>query len=193
MRLPHVLLRGSVITVLVSLTIACNAILGVEEVALDCQINSDFPLIASNTSTSLTHFMDQGLTGPDLSLVLNADADPDYLTVRLYDNMGQHGMLNAPGLYLLTADDAKRDTCGICVSIDVYFDNASGNVWQPFWARDQGELMLTKADSTGLAGTMHNLKFRRVSPADFNVDVNNGCMVTIEKIEFNMGYSTAAR
>jgi len=63
MRILHLLLRSGGITVLASLTIACNIVLGVYDVspfkpdASICHINSDFPVVASNAATSsLTTF-----------------------------------------------------------------------------------------------------------------------------------------
>jgi hypothetical protein len=179
MRLHHALLRGGVIIVLASLTIACNAILGVEDVSPICQVNSDITLVVPDAQASLSTFQEKsGLKVPELVLRLDANAK---LTIEPY---GQ-----TSGTYKLTADDAQYESCMICVFINASSDMATGSALQSFWALGQGELTLTRADNIGLAGMMRDLKFRQVTRTDADfTEVNNGCTVTIHEVQFDMLY-----
>ncbi len=192
MHLAHVLVRGGFVTVLASSTMACNTLLGVEDVfPLDCHINSDFKKIASDTTTtSLTRVPNGSLTAPELDFQLTSQQE---LVVGLYDNTGQHGTLTQPGTYPLLADDARDETCGICVALYVDFDTGASTNSVTYQAFGQGDLQLSTADSTRLAGSIHNLRLRHVTTTDTSTtEINDGCTVTIEDVEFDMLYSPAA-
>lgn len=192
MRCFHLAIRGAALAALVGFIVACNAIVGVEDVSLRaCGVNENFPLVTSNpTTTLLTHSMVNSQSVPSLFILLSNDAKPDALFLQLYNNMGQHGVVNAPGTYSLTASDAKFEACGICAEIDTDFDSTAKKFSQTFLALGQGTLRLTFADSTRLAGSMHDLEFRHVdTSSNSTVDVNDGCVVTVEDVEFDMTYS----
>ncbi|HET7502038.1 MAG TPA: hypothetical protein VFK02_13570 [Kofleriaceae bacterium] len=192
MRCNDLVIRGATLVALTGFTAACNTIVGVEEVSLrDCGVNGNFPLVASNPTTSvLTHSMVNGLNVPSLLILLSNDDKPDSLFLQLYDNMGAHGVVNAQGTYSLTASDAKLETCGICASINTDYDLNTDDFSQTFFAVGQGTLELTFADSTRLAGRLQDLEFRHVDlSGDTTVDIKDGCVVTVEDVEFDVMYS----
>jgi len=92
--------------------------------------------------------------------------------------------------YLLTMDDAQYASCSICVYISSDSSMATGLEEQSFWALGEGSLMLKVADSTRVAGSMQKIRLRQVTSSlhDFT-EVNNGCTVTIDDVEFDMAYS----
>jgi hypothetical protein len=189
------IIRCGMLAVLPSPLVACNALLGVENVsAVDCHARPDFPQISSSTSaTILSHFMDGTVTGPELDFSFDADGTGllDDLIIRLYDKSPPHGVLNAPGDYDLFPSDATLQSCGICITIHVDFRTPLEAGVDVYRAIGQGHLKLMKADTTGMAGSLNNLKLRMVD--DNDVDVNNGCSITIEDVEFDAAYSTPAQ
>jgi hypothetical protein len=206
MRLYCVLLRGGVLAALASLTVACNAVLGVNDVSLvtpdahpsadaapdtpSCKVDAHVQLVATGSSpSSLIHLT----TGePSLLIFINADPKPDGLFVQLYNNMGQHGVLNTPGTYQLTAADTTPATCGICAFIDVNIDRTAGTSEQTYFAKGMGDLTLTTASTTRLTGSMHNLELRHIDTTS-GTDASDGCVVKIDTVEFDLPYSAAAR
>ncbi len=189
-----ILLRGGVLAA-ISLAAACNSIIGVDDVSLVppdaaplCNVNSNFGLVVSNPSTTdLYRRTSDG--GPSLLFLLNTDTKPDVLDVSLYDNMGGHGILNKVGSYTLTAGDAKLETCGICVGVYVDFDRDTSMFSQSYLALAQGSLVLTTVDSTRMAGRLQGLKFRHVNNSGGSTkDINDGCFVTIDDVQFDMTY-----
>jgi hypothetical protein len=179
------------------LAISCNYVIGVEDVSLsdpdgvaECQINRVFERIVSDATTTLSIDLD-GST--HLQFLLNNDSQPDYLDVRLYNNMGGHGVLAMVSAdpFQLTEADAKHQTCGICANVSVNFDTGASIISQVFWARAQGDLIFTTVDSTQLIGSMHKLQFRRVTTTDPTMDVDDNCPITISDLEFSVMYLKA--
>ena len=170
---------------------ACNTVLGVESVALapDCDVDLIFGRVASDPATDGLFRHSGG--GPALVLALNRDARPDVLNIFLYKDMGGHGVLEAPGSYPLTNDDARLETCGICVGIDANFDFSTSRVSRLFLAFGQGSLTLTRTDSNGVAGWLEDLEFRSIHVTTEGVtqEINDDCSVTIQKVEFDLNYS----
>jgi hypothetical protein len=196
------MLRGG-LAALGTLTAACNAILGVNDVteeptagadagadAHPCDVASDFALIMAPPSpSSLSHHMADG--GASLAFLLNNDTKPDGLVMELYDNMGGHGVVNAVGSYTLTTADARLDTCAICVFIFTDFDSSTSTFSQVYFAAAQGTLKLTMFDAIGITGSLEGLKLRQVNLSGGMFDVVDGCSVTIEDAEFTATWSTA--
>lgn len=184
MRLNHLLFRGILIIAIASLAIACNNLLGMEDVSLGCYVDSDIKQIVSNSSTTLVRSMDSSFSSLEFKLNGNINS-PAQLNVELFNRFGQHGDLGMSGTFDLTAVDAGgHDGCGICVWIS--FDLPSISISQEFWALDQGKLRLDVVDSNRLAGALYGLKLREVIMVDEDVvDVQNGCSVTIHDIEFD--------
>lgn len=182
---------------LLVLATGCNSILGVEDVELNsqpdgggqCDVISHFASISSALAgTNLIH----GSRGnPSLLFVLNSDPKPDSFSLQLYDNLGNHGVLNAPGTYSINAADSKLETCGLCVLINTDFDSSKSEFSQTYLAEAQGSLTLTKADATGLAGSMTGLKLRHVDISGASTtDENDGCEVTVDRVSFDVMYET---
>src|SRR5207249_3443908 len=114
MRLPSVFLYGGLFAVLAFLTIACNTILGVEDVVLDCHVNSYFPLVTSSTvKTSLDHVSLGEEKILRLTFSLNVDANPDNLVIDMYESF-----LNGTGVYQIK----ETDDCRICGRIEADVD-----------------------------------------------------------------------
>lgn len=154
-----------------------------------CGVNPDFGLVTSNPATTiLSHRMNDG--GPNMLFLLNTDARPDALSLDLYNNMGGHGVLNAPGSYALGAADARLETCGLCIAIYTDFDSSTKMFSGAYLALGQGTLTLTKADATGLAGRLQGLKLRHVDlSSNTTKETGDGCSVTVEDVRFDMPYS----
>lgn len=189
--LDHVRFRASVLVAVAALTSACNAVLGVEDVALDCHVHPDFPLInSSNASAELLHFTDGSYTGPELHLKFDTPGDVE-MVISLYDNRPPHGVLNAPGTYQLVIADASTHACGICVATYSDFPAAAGTESWTYQAFGQGTMTLTMADSIRLSGSLHDLKFRHVMDSDNadDVELNDGCSISVEDVEFDVPYS----
>lgn len=207
MRILARTIRAGGLAALALLTMACNSIIGVEDVSAlspdagpipasgSCDVASDFSRVVSSPSTSLLSHTNSG--SPGLLLLLNTDPKPDSLFMALFDGKGGHAALSAPGTYSLTASDARIETCGICLEVDTDFDSSASSFSQTFWADPQGSLTISRADSTGLAGRIQGLRFRHVNIASgASTDIDDGCSVTIEDVEFDLSYSssvTAAR
>jgi hypothetical protein len=206
MRVIPIIARGG-LAALASLTVACNSLVGLPDVSPQtvdagprpdapvdtpmCDVASSFSLISSNPSTSILTRTSTG--APNMLFLLNADAKPDALQVLLYSNLAGHGNLTTPGTYSLTAGDAKLETCGICAAVQTNFDNnATPKYSQTYFALTQGSLTINSATTTTrLVGRMQSLKFRRVNlSSSGTVDVNDGCLVTIGDVEFDMMYQT---
>jgi hypothetical protein len=184
-----------------TLVAGCNAVVGVEEVSLSppdagaamgsasCGVAAEFGLVVSNPATSrLDHRMADG--GPSLLFLLNTDTRPDALGVLLYDNMGGHDKLIAPGTYSLTAADSRVETCGICLGIFVDFDRATTTFAQTYQARGQGTLTVTKADAQQLAGRIQGLTFRHVDTTGSTTrEIDDGCTVRVADVQFDLSYA----
>jgi len=189
--LNRVLFHGSVLVAVTVPTSACNAVLGVEDVALDCHVNSDFPLITSDTAPArLVHFTDGNYTGPELHLRLETAGDVE-MVIALYDNFPPHGVVNAPGTYQLARADATTTDCGICVAIYSDFATPAGMESWAYPAFGQGSMTLTVANNSRLAGSLHDLKLRHVIASDTadDVELHDGCSISVEDVEFDVQYS----
>jgi hypothetical protein len=207
MRISRWILGGGLAAV-VSLTAACNTILGVGDVtaqpavgpmapdagpdATPCDVAADFTLVAATPSTSvLNHHMTGG--GTSLLFLLNADPKPDALALDLYDSMGGHGVVNAAGTYSLTSGDAALASCGICIGVYTDFDSSAKTFSQTYFAAAQGSLKLDTVDATGISGSLRGLKLRQVDLSGGTMrDIAGGCTVTIEDAEFTAKWATAA-
>jgi hypothetical protein len=185
---------------LVGLT-ACTSMLGIDDVELakpdasipmpSCNVAPHIANLPANTPASLIHYQDGNLVVPSLLLLLNSETTPDRLLIRLYDNMGQHNVLNARGDYQLTASDATLETCGVCAFIDVNYNTVTHASAETYWALGQGSLHLSKADETGLAGSLSGLKLRHVDMSSGSTrDAPDGCTVTIDAASFDVPYSS---
>lgn len=193
------LLAGAGVVSLVAALAACNALLGVDDVTLgspdaSCKVGAHFPLITSNPATSsLIHYQDGTLSVPSLLLLLNNDAKPDRLILRLYSNLGEHGNLDTPGTYSLSVSDAKWETCGLCVFIEADYDPGIHDFAEWYLARS-GSLQLD--NTTGrLAGTLSNLELRHVlvtsSPLK-TTETNDGCITKVDQVIFDLPYEVDA-
>jgi hypothetical protein len=190
-------LYSGIIVVVTSLTIACNTLLEIDDVSLlnpdasiqDCHVKSDFSMILSDpVTTTLTHNNPQYPMAPVLDFPI---ATGTILEIGLFDNIGGQRIVTARGDYQLTPADATGENCGICVLIQVEFTDMD-LVTRKFHSDGTGKLVLTKSDSTGLAGEMHSLTLRHVNDADgVTTDVNDGCRIAIDTIKFDMLYSSA--
>jgi len=198
MRIDPVGLSG--LLLVTSSAVGCNAVLGVDDVApiLDagqnatsCGVDAHFSMVSPDPAAgaSLIHL---GSGAPSLLIVLHAEANPDALFLRLYDNMGGHGVVNAPGTYQLLAGDALPETCAVCTFIDTDFDRSTNTFSGTYAALARGELKLTVASATRLAGTLRNVQYRHVDTSGATRDINDGCMVTIDTVVFDMAYSASA-
>jgi hypothetical protein len=195
MRFSPGLLRAGALTVLAWSTSACNTMLGMEDVALGCYVAPDYPRIEPGTSTSLKHRQNNN---PELIFMLDPQTPSGSsgakaeLDIWLADNAGQHTVLNTPGTYQLTKEDAQP-SCGICVVISISFNTPTSTVSQELRAFGQGSLTLTTASYNRLAGSMHDLTFRQViTTGGIATDVEDGCAVAIHDLEFDMPYDTRA-
>jgi hypothetical protein len=96
-------------------------------------------------------------------------------------------------MYALTTSDAKLETCGICGAVSANFDKTTSKFSQTYFASGQGILKLISIDSFGMNGRLTGLKFRHVNIANsVTSEVNDGCMSTIEDVEFTAEYSGTA-
>jgi hypothetical protein len=192
----HCIIHCAVLVGCLSSSVACNSLLGVDDIstlmtdaAVDCHSQPNFQMLSSATSTTtLFQFKDNIGTGPELDLMVAAGGDSkrSTLIMRLY-NGSSHGVLNAPGTYsLLPADAQFPPSCGICISLQVDFRTPLEAGIDVYNAFGMGTLILMKADSIGMTGSLHNLKFRPVD--DNDEDVNNGCFITMEDVEFDAVY-----
>ena len=173
-----VFIRGGAIVGVAALATACNAIIGVVDVSPICQVDADIKLVMSGAQASLSTYQDKGATASELVMPLNANAN---LTLDLYDT--------TVAVHPLTMTDAQFDTCNVCVYIESNSGTATGMMPQALWALGQGELTLTKADSTGLTGSMQGLKLRQVTTAQVAfTEIDNGCMVAIDDVQFDLPY-----
>ncbi|HWU90318.1 MAG TPA: hypothetical protein VN253_23800 [Kofleriaceae bacterium] len=194
MRSIRTLLRR-VITIALPLAVGCNAIIGMDGVSLEtpdagaiCDVNSSFGLVNSNPATSILRHTASGAVS--LLLLLNTDAKPDSLGMLLYNNMGGHGILNAPGSYLINTADSRTETCGICLGVYADFNSSTSMFSQTYMAKGQGTLTLTTADNTKMVGRLQGLKFRRVDISGATTqEINDGCMVTIDDVHFDLPYA----
>jgi hypothetical protein len=127
--------------------------------------------------------------GPSVLILVNSDmTKPDGLFIQLYNDMGQHGILNAPGTYQLTAADATLATCGICTFFAVNIDRNTNTWAQTYFAQGTGDLTLTTASATRLTGSMHNLQLRHVDATSGATDPD-GCVAKIDTVEFDLAYT----
>ena len=207
MRSCHSLLRGGALAAIASLTIACNTVLGVDNVSLarpdarpspdaapdatPCEVDPRFQLVATPPAGASLIHLSSG--SPSLLIFMNDDPRPDGLFLQLYDGMGNHPVLNAVGTYQLNGFDAKLETCGICAFIAVNINRTAGTSEQQYFATGTGDLTLTTASATRMTGSMHNLEFRHVDTTSGTSDIPDGCAVKIDTVEFDIAYSAAAR
>lgn len=196
------ILSRSALAALAPLTVACNSLIGVEDVGLappdgrppdamaKCDVMPQFSLVTSNTSTSiLSHRTSDG--GPSMLFLLNTDAKPDSLGALLYDGKGGHGTLNTPGTFTVTASDTKIETCGLCIVVNTDYDSTARAFSQTYWA-SQGTLTLSRADTTGMTGRFQGLRLRHVDISSGTTrELNDGCAVQIDDVRFDMPYSAS--
>src|SRR5262249_13265073 len=119
----------------------------------------------------------------------------DALLIALHDNRGGHGTLQAFGAYQLTSNDSRLETCGICVLAGADFNSMTQSYAQDYVPRAQGQLQITTATTTQLIGSMQDLVVRHVNldtDTHTTTDASDGCTTTIDEIDFNLTYSTAA-
>lgn len=203
MRTAHLAARTGITAVALAVA-GCNAVLGIEDVSLarpdaggsrpsvptsQCAVDPNFGLVVSNdVTTKLTRRPSDGV--PVLIFLLDVEPRTDGLGVLLFDNMGGHGKLETPGTYALTDSDSRKASCGICVVIEADIDPSTSKSSQTYFALGQGTLQLDKADATQLAGRMLGLKLRHVDlTGDSTREINDGCTVTIDHVEFDVMYS----
>lgn len=193
MRFSHMLLRSGIIIVLASLTIACNDILGVEDVFSGCYIQSEYPKIVEDASTRLIQ-SPKG-AGTESALTFRLDANVEFrldanIELKLSFKDAQRDVLPLGVPYMLTTDDSNS-TCYVCVVISADLMMPTGNMHQDFWARAQGYLVFIEADNVRLQGSMHELVFRQVraNSNGMSTEVADGCPdVTIDEVVFNHEY-----
>src|SRR5262249_52468007 len=173
MRFDRVLVRIGALTVLASSTLACNTILGVEEVALNCNVEPQ--PVAPTGAWTLTPQMED----TQLGYVLSIEQAITGLSIELWDDRAGHRILSAGNTYPLTPEDGTSG-CGICVELTVTVVTSSGTVTWIYDALPQGSLTLTMRTSTNIVGSMHNVRFHHVieDPANI-IDANDGCSTTI--------------
>ncbi|HEX4418087.1 MAG TPA: hypothetical protein VH165_09335 [Kofleriaceae bacterium] len=192
---------------LCSASAGCTAVLGIDDVALQssgpapdgggnpgCKIASHFAQVTASPATSMVSHADDG--GATLFIDLNDDAKPDSLFLELRDGGGGHGVLNGNGTYSLIAGDTALGTCGICVIVSADYDSMTQSTAQTYVPRAMGDLQINTASATQLVGAMHGLVLRHVN-LDTNsgttTDVNDGCTVQIDEVDFNMTYGSTVR
>jgi hypothetical protein len=181
-----------------ALTCGCNMVLGVDDVSLaapgpdaaPCTVDAHFQQIASPPSGGSLIHLTSG--APSVLILINSDPKPDGLFLRLYDGMGQHGVVNAPGTYQLTLGDAKQESCGVCAELAANIDLSAGTFEQTYYAKATGNLTLTTASATRLTGSLHNLELRHVETTSGTVDVPDGCTTKIDLVQFDLAYSTTS-
>jgi len=185
-------------------TAGCNSVLGIGDVAPEpdagiivstpppdadrsaCKLDAHFSQI---TMTSLSRGTDGS---PNIFVQLS---DADALLIALHDNKGGHGALQTFGTYQLTSADSKLETCGICVLIGADFNSTTQSFAQDYVPRMQGQLQITTATTTQLIGSMQKLVLRHVNldtGTQTTTDASDGCTTTIDEIDFNLTYSSAA-
>ena len=179
MRFVPALVRIAAIAVPASSALACNAILGVEDVELNCHVAPEFAVPPAAVWT-LRNIADAGDTASQLS---TEPAAMTTLYIRLWDGFGEHDELLAGSTYPLTPDDGSRIDCGICVELDARFDTPTGTEQWVYAARPQGHLTLTTRSVTQVTGSMQNLRFRHVT--DDGAEVNDGCSTVIRQLAFD--------
>lgn len=181
----------------------CTSLLGVEDVELVapdagiepdasinnavCDVDPRISLVTSNPATTVLSRNNSG--GASMALFLNTDTKFDSFGLSLYDNMGNHGALNAPGTYALTAADTDIATCGICVTVFANYDSATKMPSQIYFAEAAGSLTLIDADATRFHGRLQNLQLRHVNKVGSNyVSANDSCRIALPDVEFDMTY-----
>jgi hypothetical protein len=184
MRPASVFLYGGLFTMLAFLTTACNTILGVEDVDLDCHVNSHFLSVSSDpVEFSQSRFLVGDQTIFQLKHALNIDANPDNLLIEINEKFLGFGHTPI----------ADFDPCiAVCVRIEADFDAATNMPLQRFDAILGNSLYLNpSSDQTQLYGSIIMLKFRHVNldtSIENTIDANDSCTVTIDDIEFNFQY-----
>lgn len=190
MRPGHFALRAGGLAAITALALGCNNVVGIEDVSLvKCPDSKSFPsIVSSAATTTLAHDPDsKQLMAPLLTFALS---DTTNLFVGLYNDAGRD--VTTPMLYQLTDDDALDETCGICVSMEIEAAAGTDTVVRKYQAFGEGQLNLTRSDSTGLAGTMQKLRLRHVDPADgMTMEINDGCEIAIDMITFDMPFTSA--
>lgn len=177
---------------------ACADVLGIDDVALDqpgtgastCTAVAHLGVLPTTTPMVLSHHTDGALVVPQLLVLLNGDAKPDALVLRLYDNMGQHGVF-APAAadYPVTTGDSRLETCGLCVFVETDYDSGASQFAQTYWASSQGSLHLTRNDTVGVAGSLRNLRLRTVDTSGGTTrDLPDHCTLTIDGLDFDARY-----
>lgn len=196
-RVLHTLARTAPLALALLAAPACTSLIGVEEVELaeepppppppNCNVASRIPLVSSNPSTSVISRRPPPANNLSMVILLNTDPKPDSLGVLIYNNMGNHGVIEAPGTYSITAADSKLETCGICVLVNTDYDNVAKKFLETFMAEPQGSLVITTATSTRIAGHFSDLKLRRVDTTGGSTrEVSDPCSVAIDDVYFDM-------
>jgi hypothetical protein len=194
MRLHHGLFRSGVIAALASLALAalaCNSILGIEEVESKCHVDSQLSSISKDANMRLTHFTHdvtlngtkQEYTGTELQISLNADTR---FRAALYDKFASHGVLQAAGEHKLLSGDTNTNSCGICLSVSTDFDTPSGRETWTYHALATGTMKLTLADDQRLTGSFKSLLLHHVT--EDGVAIDDGCTVAIPQVDFDELY-----
>lgn len=169
--------RTCALVALASSALACNAIVGVEEVELNCHVAAE-TAVPPAAVWQLDNSDDAGDPVSQLSVQPVAMTT---LYIWLWDG-GEHGAFTA-GTYPLTPDDGSRVDCSLCVELDVGFGTPTGAERWVYAARPQGNLTLTTRSVTEVTGSMQNLRFRHVT--DEGVEVNDGCSTIIRQLAFD--------
>jgi hypothetical protein len=179
MRFVHAVVHGIALGVLATSTFACNTILGVEEVELNCHVAPELAAPPAAVST-LRNVVEDGDPASEVRVDLVAMAT---LYIRLWDGYGEHDALIAGTTYPLTSDDGSVIDCGICIELDASFNTPTGTSRWIYAARAQGNLTLTVRTATQVAGSIQNLRFRHVT--DEGIEVDDGCSTVIRQLAFD--------
>jgi hypothetical protein len=174
--------------VIAPLVVACNAILGVEDIAdVGCHIK---PQLGPITSSSLKATLSRIQAGVDYGSALTFEVnDSTTLYVNIYDRSSQSRMVVTTGEHMLMPEDKDDEACGICISAEVYVGMGPDSTSQMFQALPEGALYLETANNIGLAGNLQKLRLRHIAKhGGETVELDDGCVAAIDSIQFNMTY-----
>jgi hypothetical protein len=166
--------------------LACNTILGVEDVARGCYFQPEYDKIQADATSKLSR---TGSQKPTLKINLDPTLPPD--ASKLYAVFSTTFVNEQQTT--ITGNDAGP-TCGICAELLVSFMTPTRTISQELWAYD-GTQNVTNSDTNRLVGSFHELRFLEVyddnsDMASLTGPIPGGCSVTIHDVEFDMQYTS---
>jgi hypothetical protein len=119
-----------------------------------------------------------------LSGDFDSDAQPDKLSLKLWEQMGGFNGDVVPGTYQIVGDDQALETCGVCTTVLGNFAPPA----QQFFVARRGTLTITTVEPT-LAGTLTNFQFAQFDGATGAL-IEGGCTTSLPSAQFSAPVTT---